>query len=178
MLGRMRLVSVRIVHAEPPTVGPLEQLLIAARRRNAERQAAGFDEAGTSDTRIVEVDASGPVPRPTRAFCAVDVGVPINACGLEAQLQGALVDGWSVMFRAGIHVDDGRIREASYADYAWARMEHAPLETQVHVFPATSVAEPGGAGELGLPAAAAACVNAYARATRTAPRRFPIGEHA
>ena len=34
--------------------------------------------------------------------------------------------------------------------------------------------EPGGAGELGFPAAAGAIANAYARATGTSPRRFPI----
>ena len=57
MLGRMRQVSVRIVHAEPSGVGPLEDLLVEARRRNAERQAAGFAEAGATDTRIVTVHA-------------------------------------------------------------------------------------------------------------------------
>ena len=37
-----------------------------------------------------------------------------------------------------------------------------------------STGEPGGAGELGVPAAAGAVANAYARATGTKPRRFPI----
>jgi isoquinoline 1-oxidoreductase beta subunit len=34
--------------------------------------------------------------------------------------------------------------------------------------------EPGGAGELAVPAACAAVANAWARATGTLPRRFPI----
>ncbi len=34
--------------------------------------------------------------------------------------------------------------------------------------------EPGGAGELGVPAAVGAIANAYARATGIAPRSFPI----
>lgn len=37
-----------------------------------------------------------------------------------------------------------------------------------------SKGEPGGAGELGVPAAAGAVANAYARATGTKPRRFPL----
>jgi isoquinoline 1-oxidoreductase beta subunit len=127
---------------------------------------------------LVEIDVRGDEPRLTRAFCAVDVGVPVNPRGLEAQMQGMLVDAWSAMFRAGNHVDEGAVREGSYGDYLWARMRHAPPTTAVHVFPAGSGAEPGGAGELGLPAASAACVNAYARATGTRPRRFPIQEYA
>jgi len=44
----------------------------------------------------------------------------------------------------------------------------------VHILPSTG--EPGGAGELGVPAAAAAVAvaNAYARATNTTPTRFPL----
>jgi isoquinoline 1-oxidoreductase beta subunit len=34
--------------------------------------------------------------------------------------------------------------------------------------------EPGGAGELGVPAACAAVANAWARATGALPSRFPI----
>ena len=125
---------------------------------------------------LVEIDTNGAEPRLTRAFAAVDVGIPVNTRGLQAQMQGALVDGWSAMFLAGIHIDDGFVREGSFADFHWARMRHAPTTTEVHVFPATPGAEPGGAGELGIPAASAACVNAYARATGERPRRFPIGE--
>ncbi|MCJ1676760.1 hypothetical protein MTF65_05240 [Streptomyces sp. APSN-46.1] len=41
------------------------------------------------------------------------------------------------------------------------------------MLPATG-AEPGGAGELGVPAAVGAIANAYARATGTKPRSFPL----
>ena len=128
---------------------------------------------------LVEIDTTGPEPRLVKACCAVDVGVPVNVSGLQAQMQGSLIDAWSAMFRAGNHVDDGKIREGSYGDFLWARMRHSPISTQVHVFPAAAGnAEPGGAGELGITAAAAACVNAYARATGRQPRRFPIQEYA
>jgi isoquinoline 1-oxidoreductase beta subunit len=127
---------------------------------------------------LVEIDTTGGEPRLTKAFCAVDVGVPINPRGLQAQMEGMLVDAWSIMFRAGIHIDNGIVREGNYWNYPWACMKHTPLTTEVYVFPAQPGAEPGGAGELGIPAAAAACVNAYARATGEQPRRFPIGEFA
>jgi isoquinoline 1-oxidoreductase beta subunit len=128
---------------------------------------------------LVQIDTTGAEPRLTHAFAAVDAGVPINPLGLQAQLQGVLVDAWTAMFRAGNHLDDGTIRESSYGDFLWARMNHMPLTTEVFVFPAGSTSnEPGGAGELGFPPAAAASVNAYARATGTVPRQFPIREFA
>jgi isoquinoline 1-oxidoreductase beta subunit len=132
---------------------------------------------------LVQIDATDPAnPRLTRAFAAVDVGIPINPKGLEAQIQGALIDGWSVMIRASNHLVNGTIVEGSFSDFLWARMNHTPLTIEVHVFPADPARAqpgglgPGGAGELGLPPASAACVNAYSRATGTQPNRFPILE--
>ena len=140
-------------------------------------QAQGIafhDEYRSHVAYLVEIDATGPEPRATAVFACVDVGVPINPMGLEAQVQGVFMDAWTIMFRAGNHLDNGRIREATYNDLPWARMKHSPPQIEVKVLAATTDS-PGGAGELGLPAAAAAAVNAYARATRTKPRRFPIG---
>ena len=108
----------------------------------------------------------------TRAVAAVDVGRAVNPRGLEAQLQGALVDALSVTLQAGVHIDGGAVREGSYTDFRYARMRDTPVEVEVHVLPPTG--EPGGAGELGVPAAAAAVANACARATGTCPARFPI----
>ncbi len=128
---------------------------------------------------LVEIDATDPAdPRLARAFAAVDVGVPINPKGLEAQIQGALIDGWSVMFSASNHLVNGSIVEGSYSDFRWARMNHTPRTIEVYVFSKEETGRdtPGGAGELGLPPGSAACVNAYARATGTQPNRFPILE--
>lgn len=122
---------------------------------------------------LVEIDCRDRArPKVTKGVCAVDVGRAVNPRGLEAQMQGALVDGASVMLQAGLHIDRGAVREGSFADFRYARMADSPPTIEVHVMPPTG--EPGGAGELGLPAAAAAVANAYARATGTTPRSFPI----
>jgi isoquinoline 1-oxidoreductase beta subunit len=122
---------------------------------------------------LVELDARDRArPRVTRAVAAVDVGRAVNPRGVEAQMQGALVDALSAALYAGVHIDRGAVREGSYTDFRYARMRDAPVEVEVHVMPPTG--EPGGAGELGVPAASAAVVNAWARATGTVPRRFPI----
>jgi isoquinoline 1-oxidoreductase beta subunit len=122
---------------------------------------------------LVELDARDVShPRVTKGVCAVDVGRAVNPRGLAAQMQGVLVDALSTTLYAGLHIDNGAVREGSYSDYRFARMADAPPSVDVYVMPPTG--EPGGAGELGFPAAAAAVANAYARATGRTVTRFPI----
>jgi len=123
---------------------------------------------------LAEIDATDrSAPRVTKAVVAVDVGRSVNPRGLEAQMIGVVVDGISATLQAGNHIDNGAVRESSFTDFKWARMRHSPPVMDVHVLPPTT-GKPGGAGELGFPAAAAAVANAYARATGTSPRSFPI----
>ncbi|GAA2244943.1 molybdopterin-dependent oxidoreductase [Kitasatospora cystarginea] len=130
-------------------------------------------EHRSSVAYLVELDATDrTAPRVTKAVAVADVGRAINPRGLEAQLMGALMDGISVTLQAGVHIDNGAVREGSYADFRYARQRHSPPEFAVHLMPPSG--PPGGAGELGLPAAAAAVANAWARATGTSPRSFPI----
>ncbi|MCL6733445.1 xanthine dehydrogenase family protein molybdopterin-binding subunit [Streptomyces neyagawaensis] len=134
---------------------------------------AVHEEYGSRVACLVEIDAADPKnPRVTKVVMAADVGTAVNPRGLEAQLMGAAIDGISTVLRAGLHIDRGAVRESSYADFEYARQRHAPLRFEAHIMP--SRREPGGAGELGVPAAAGAVANAYARATGTRPRRFPL----
>ncbi|MEU0945191.1 molybdopterin cofactor-binding domain-containing protein [Streptomyces canus] len=134
---------------------------------------AVHEEYGSCVACLVEIDATDPKnPRVTRVVMAADVGTAVNPRGLEAQLMGTAIDGISTVLRAGLHIDRGAVRESSYADFHYARQRHAPLRFEAHIMP--SRREPGGAGELGVPAAAGAVANAYARATGSRPRRFPL----
>ncbi|WP_367326045.1 molybdopterin cofactor-binding domain-containing protein [Streptomyces sp. HUAS ZL42] len=122
---------------------------------------------------LAEIDVTDPKnPRVTKVVMAADVGTAVNPRGLEAQLMGTAIDGISTVLQAGLHIDRGAVRESSYADFRYARQRHAPLRFEAHIMP--SRREPGGAGELGVPAAAGAVANAYARATGSKPRRFPL----
>jgi isoquinoline 1-oxidoreductase beta subunit len=112
------------------------------------------------------------VPRVTKATIVVDVGRALNPRGLESQMLGGLTDAISIVFRAGLHVVNGSVLEGSYSEFHYARQADSPRDVKIVVMPPTG--EPGGAGELGVPAAVGAIANAYARATGTKPRSFPI----
>jgi isoquinoline 1-oxidoreductase beta subunit len=123
---------------------------------------------------LVEIDCTTPSsPRVTSATIAVDVGLAINPLGLQSQMIGGLTDAISLVLMAGINMVDGLPLEDSYAKYHYARQYNSPYEVNVIVLPPTT-GEPGGAGELGVPAACGAVANAYARATGRKPRSFPL----
>jgi isoquinoline 1-oxidoreductase subunit beta len=122
---------------------------------------------------LVELDATNPDrPRVTRATIAADVGRPINPRGLESQLLGGLTDAIGTTLRAGLHIRDGLPLEGSYSQFHYTRQADSPRDVRIIVLPATG--EPGGAGELGVPAAVGAIANAWARATGRKPRSFPL----
>jgi isoquinoline 1-oxidoreductase beta subunit len=137
-------------------------------------QGIGFHEEYKSCTAcLVEIDATDPKkPRVTRAVIVADVGLVINPRGLEAQLLGGLTDAISTTLRAGLHIDKGLPLEGSYSQFHYARQKDAPKDVRIYVLQGAD--EPGGAGELGVPAAVGAVANAYARATGTKPRSFPV----
>jgi isoquinoline 1-oxidoreductase beta subunit len=134
---------------------------------------AVHEEYDSSVACLAEIDATDPRdPRVVAVVMAADVGTVVNPRGLEAQLMGSAIDGLATILYAGLHIDRGAVREGSFADFHYARQRHSPLRFEAHILP--SARPPGGAGELGVPAAAGAVANAYARATGTRPRRFPI----
>jgi isoquinoline 1-oxidoreductase beta subunit len=121
---------------------------------------------------LVEIDCRGEKPRVTKGVMALDVGRQVNPSGIRAQAMGSLMDGISTVLLAGNHLDNGAFKEGSYADFKYARQADAPPTCDVYLVGDTG--EPGGVGELCVPAAAGAVANAYARATGNKPRKFPI----
>ncbi|MPY99005.1 MAG: molybdopterin-dependent oxidoreductase [Actinophytocola sp.] len=123
---------------------------------------------------VVTIDASDPnAPRVMSALVAADMGVPVNPRGLEAQFMGSVMDGIGTILRAGNHIDSGRVRESSFADFTWPRQRHAPRDFRLVLMPTTGTSI-AGAGEIAVPAATAAVASAYGRATGTQPWRFPL----
>lgn len=121
-------------------------------------------------------------PRVTKVTFAVDVGLPINPLGLEAQMIGGIMDGIAQVLTYSLHLQDGAFLEGSWDNAYYTREWNCPPHNppsegiQVIVMPPNQ-SEPGGAGELGVAAAMAAVANAYARATGTLPTSFPINHN-
>jgi isoquinoline 1-oxidoreductase beta subunit len=116
-------------------------------------------------------------PRVTKVVIALDVGLPINPRGLQAQMMGGAMDGIAQALTAGVHFRDGLPLEGSWDDYRYTRQWNTPFEVEVLVLPATGEV-PGGAGEFGVGVTQAAVACAWARATGTMPTEFPLNANA
>lgn len=131
-------------------------------------------EARSFSAALVELDCRdrrNPLVR--RATIAIDVGRPINLSGIEAQIEGGLVESISLVLRAGLHISNGLPLEGSYSQYHFARMKDYPKEVEIIHLHDTSE-KPGGLGEVGMSAPAGAIANAFARATGEEARNFPL----
>lgn len=112
-------------------------------------------------------------PRVTKATVVIDCGLAINPLGVEAQMMGGFSDGMCQVLSYSNHLVDGRFLEASWDNSAYTRQWNTPLEFQCEVMESDRK-EPGGVGEAGVAASAAAVACAYTRATGTMPTEFPI----
>ena len=115
-------------------------------------------------------------PRVTKVVFAVDVGLPVNPLGLQAQMMGGIMDGIAKALTFSLHIENGIPLEGSWDHAYYTRQWNVPFELQIIVMPATSDV-PGGAGELGVAPAMAAVATAYARATGTFPTSFPVNHN-
>lgn len=112
-------------------------------------------------------------PRVRKVTFAVDVGLPVNPRGLEAQMMGGINDGIALALTSSLHLEDGYFLEGSWDNYFYTRQWNTPPEMRIIVMPPTT-GRPGGAGELGVAASFASVACAYGRATGTMPTSFPI----
>ena len=133
-----------------------------------------IDTRPSTASRKVEDGYTG--PRVTKVVFAVDVGMTLNPRGLEAQMQGGIMDGIAQALTSSLHLRDGYFLEGSWDNYFYTRQWNVPPAVEVIVMPNTSDS-PGGAGEFGVAASMAATACAYARATGRMPTEFPINHH-
>ena len=62
----------------------------------------------------------------TKAVCAVDVGLPINPLGLEAQMMGGIMDGIGQALTYSLHLKDGHFLEGSWDNAFYTRQWNTP----------------------------------------------------
>jgi isoquinoline 1-oxidoreductase beta subunit len=102
-----------------------------------------------------------------------DVGPVINMSGAEAQVQGAVTDGFSMMFAQQITLDKGRVQQQNFNEYPLLRIPNAPL-VEVHFI--QSEYSPTGLGEPALPPLPPAIANAIFAATGERVRSMPLNK--
>ncbi len=133
---------------------------------------AVFKGYGSYAAHVAEVSVKGDAIKVVRVVCAVDPGIAVNPRGVEAQIQGAIIDGVATALKVSITLEKGLAAETSYFDYNWARIGDAP-KTEVHIVESGDNS-PGGMGEVGYPSVIPAIANAIAAVTGKRARKFPI----
>lgn len=159
----------RLLRRKPAAIEVLDQLqkLVSENGGNAANLATGwayFEGYGGRLAVAVQVEATGGAIASRRhtLFCVADCGLVINPSLVDAQLQGALLQGYWAALNQKIDLQDGQVKQGSFADYGLMTMRDCPaLHTKILVNPESA---PAGVGELAVPAVAPAMANAWAKA--------------
>ncbi len=134
------------------------------------RGVACFNGYGGRTAHVVELSIADGEVKLHRVVCVVDCGYAINPKSVEAQMQGACVDGLSTALFAEITIENGGVVQSNPLDYKWTRMNHMP---KVEVYVLENDPNPAGMGETGYPGVPAAVANAVTAATGKRVRKFP-----
>ncbi len=123
----------------------------------------------------VAIDDKGNLTIP-RVDTAIDCGTFVNPERIQSQIEGAAIMGLSLAKHGELTFKDGRVVQGNFDDFPVARIDEAPLVTNVHIMPAGPNVPPSGVGEPGLPPFAPALCNAIFAATGKRIRNLPIGK--
>jgi isoquinoline 1-oxidoreductase beta subunit len=94
---------------------------------------------------------------------------------VRSQFQGAAVFGTSIARYGEITASNGVIDQSNFNDYPVARMNDAPVHTDVQIV--ESAAPPAGVGEPGVPPFVPAMCNAVYAATGKRVRELPLSRN-
>jgi isoquinoline 1-oxidoreductase subunit beta len=121
---------------------------------------------------VVDVSLERGQPKVHRVWAAVDCGLAVNPLTIEAQIQGGVQFGLSMLLPGfEIPLADGRAQKTNFHQFTPIYGSDAP---DVSVSILASDASPGGMGEPPVPPIAPAVVNAIARLTGRRIRKLPV----
>ncbi|MGA7748743.1 MAG: xanthine dehydrogenase family protein molybdopterin-binding subunit [Gallionella sp.] len=120
---------------------------------------------------IAEVSLENGKIRVHRVIAAVDCGMVINPDGVRQQIEGGIVYGLSAALHGAITLENGRVMQSNFHDYAPLRFSEMP-QVEVHIV--ASSEPPTGIGEPGTPPIAPAVANALFTLTGKRMRRMPF----
>ncbi len=122
---------------------------------------------------IAEVSLENGKIRVHRVVAAVDCGMVINPDGVRQQIEGGIVYGLSAALHGAITLENGRVMQSNFHDYAPLRFSEMP-RVEVHIV--ASGEPPTGIGEPGTPPIAPAVANAVFTLTGKRLRRMPFDQ--
>jgi len=135
------------------------------------RGVALHESFGSVVAQVAEVSVSQGEIRVHRVVCAVDCGLAVNPSTIEAQVSGGVVFGLSAALRGEITIENGRVQQSNFNDYAPLRLMETP-QIEVHLVHGGDA--PSGVGEPGVPPIAPAVANAVFAATGKRLRSLPF----
>jgi len=108
-----------------------------------------------------------------RVVAGVDCGMVINPDGVRQQIESAIVYGLSAALHGAITLENGRVMQSNFHDYAPLRFSEMP---QIETYIVNSDKAPTGIGEPGTPPIAPAVANAVFSLTGKRLRRMPFDQ--
>ena len=135
------------------------------------RGIACFGCFSTYAAEVVEISMEKGQPKVHRVVAVLDCGRVIHPNILEQQIHSAVIYGLTNALRAQITIENGRVVQGNFDDYAPIRMNEAPA-IEAYFVPSTDA--PTGAGEPPVPPLAPALCNAIYAATKKRVRVLPI----
>ena len=150
----------------------------AARRKRVTPELGVGLACGTEKNSVVAVCVEVGIDRErgeieVREVCeAFECGPIQNPANLESQVQGCIIMGMGPALREAMQFEDGKILNASFADYRVPRFKDMP-KIDVHLVNNTDIPSAGG-GETPIIVIAPAIANAVFAATGLRIRSMPI----
>jgi isoquinoline 1-oxidoreductase beta subunit len=136
------------------------------------RGLAFAQEFGSVIAQSVEVESTPAGIAICRIDCVLDCGLVVNPAGVEAQVHGGIVYALSAALFGEITLEQGQVQQSNFDAYRVLRMNEVP-QIRVQLISAPE-SEPGGAGEIPVPALAPAVANAISRLTGKRLRTLPL----
>lgn len=88
-----------------------------------------------------------------------------------AQMEGGIAWGLTAALKGAIDIENGQVQQSNFDDYPLLRMDEMP---QIEVHLVSRDRRPTGVGEMGVPPAAPAVLNAIFNATGRRIRHLPV----
>lgn len=128
---------------------------------------------GSYVANIVEVSLQSQRPLVEKVWAAVDAGIVINPALVIDQIRSGIILGLSAALYEQIDITKGEASAKNFDAYPVMPPNEAP-PVSVHLIPSQS--DPGGVGEIGLPALAPAISNALFVLTQKRLRDLPFSK--